>query len=375
MSSKRRERPQLQGLWLVAANGLALSVFACDPGGPDEPEAVEVPVSITAASDISPEGPLRLAVTWRSGSGANRGWITTFDAPVTEVNATQTAVLQLPPQAVRPSLRDRSEVYVSCGSDTAYIMPPVVLPRLVVYQDVDGSGDFNPNLPGNPGNDRVWGASRIDSSIYSITAFEDLDRTLSTVPTEFAECIRGYTQGRYTSFFMAVNYSSYVTPDAEPLAADVPLSPTDFARVTLGCPGNVAAPSDYYSDVVVSAQVALVDNPVKDDVCATATYSCLRDDVGQRLPASTDNVDYPGFIRTFECTAVGSLDVLWETETQLVCDQCSCSYTESDSVWVVDTAQQPANWPCGSNVDYCGTPQQSVWVRPSFCAVTTKRPL
>ena len=358
-----------------AAVVLGLGVAACNPGGPEEPQAVQVPGAITAADGVIVPPALRLAVVWRKGLGVSQQWISTFDVPVDRVNATQLATLDLPPKSERTLLSQKSNVYVSCN-DAEYITAPVLFPRLVVYEDIDSSGDLDPDLPRVPGRDRIWAISRMDSSVYSIVGFTDLDQTLAQEPLEAAECIRQTTQGVYTAFFMAQNYSSYVLPGGEPLQAESPLSPTDFARVIMGCEGYVdSSPNNYYSDQTYAAQNVWVDQQVTADVCHDSAIPCSRVEVATLIPESPSNRLYPGYDRELQCTVVGSLDVLWEVESKLECDGCLCSWVETDTSWVAESSQLPANWPCAKQVKYCSTPQQSTAVNPSFCVTTNKRPL
>ena len=357
-----------------AAVVLGAGVAACNPGGPDEPQAVQVPVAITAADGVIPPSALRLAVVWRKGRGVDQQWISTFDTPVKQVNATQLATLDLPPKSERVSLSQTSDVYISC-SDSEYITAPVLFPRLVAYEDLDSSGDLDPDLPRVPGRDRIWAISRMDSSVYSIVGFTDLDQTLAQEPLEAAECIRQTTQGVYTAFFMAQNYSSYVSPGGEPLQAALPLAPTDFARVTMGCEGYVDSSPSSYSDKTYAAQNVWVDQRVTADVCHDSAIPCSRVEIAALIPESPSNRLYPGYDRQLQCSVVGSLDVLWETESKLDCVGCICTWVETDTSWVAESTLLPDNWPCGKQVKYCSTPQQSTTVNPSFCTTANKRPL
>jgi hypothetical protein len=358
-----------------AAVLFGLGIAACNAGGPEQPESAQVPVAISAAEGVVPSTPLRLAVVWRQGSGATQRWISTFDVPVDKVNATQFATLDLPSKSERASLSQASDVYISC-SDAEYITAPVIFPRLVVYQDADASGDLDPDLPTAPGHDRIWGISGTDSSVFAIVGFTDLEQTLAGVPLEGAECIREITQGRYTAFFMAQNYSSYVSPAGEPLATEVELSPTEFASVTMGCQGyEYSSLNNYYSDKTYAPQNVWVDANVKEDLCQGNANPCARVDIGAKLPDSLYNSLYPGYDREFLCSVVGSLDVLWEMESKLDCDRCSCSWVETDTSWVAESTQLPDNWPCAKQVKYCSTPQESISVNPSLCTLTNQRPL
>ncbi len=350
---------------------------ACQPGGPDEPEPGLVSVQIRAANGVTPEGPLRLAVVWREGSAFDSHWVTTADVPVAAVNAKQPVVVQLPPKDVRQRLTERSEVYIECSDNSTYFEADVLEPAFVVYEDLDGNGAFNPSLPNSAGADRVWAAAPTANDSPMLVAFADLDESLSHAPTEVAECVREHTLGRYTAFFMAIDYSSYVMPADSALRVNLDLSPTDYPRVLLGCSGGAASNSpSSYSSTTYGSRSAYVDPPVQTDACASSPYSCKVADVASNLPSDFTTVRYPGYSHSFACMVSGSLDVLWMTDSLLSCKGCDCKWTETDVAWVVDSAAPPPNWPCGAALKYCNTPEDSLWKPVTYCAGSSvKRPL
>jgi len=354
----------------------AYLVCACEPGGPDEPEPANVAVRITAAKGVARDVALRLAAVWEAGPGPQSRWITTVDVPVDSLNTTQRISIQLPPKSVRASLVERSKVYIECGDDSSYFVTNVLKPRIVVYEDRDNNGVFEPDLPNSPGADRIWAAT-LTSYSSLLVAFEDLDEALSHEPTEIAECVRSHTGGRYTAFFVATDFSSYVSPADTPLAIELELSPTDYPPTVLGCSGYIAEAPASYSAVTHTSRVAVVDTGVAPETCdGSSPYSCSVGDVAASLPASTIYTQYPGYQRSFLCAVAGSLDVLWMKDSTLKCEGCNCSWEEADSAWVIDSTAAPGNWPCGAGLDYCSTPQESVWKQLTSCSsAVSERPL
>jgi len=358
----------------VSASGALMS--ACQPGGPSEPEPASVAVRAEAAKRVNPTGPLRLAVIWMTQIGNHPGWVTTLDEPIEQVNATQRVSLQLPPISARASIIERSEVDIECGEDADYFTASVVVPRFVVYEDLDHNGTFNPNIPSLSGTDRVWAVTAPKSGATSLVAFEDLDAALSQQPTEIAECVREKTGGPYTAFFMGNYYTGYVTPTAASLAVALELTDTDYARVTLGCDTSVSSYPYDYTPTTIASRTAIIDTPATGITCVGSPFTCSEGDVSASLPSSLSSLQYPGYTWAATCTASGSLDVLWTFEYALKCDGCTCSWTENDAAWVVESTAAPVTWPCGKALKYCGPSQASAWSRPKYCdTLTTTRPL
>jgi len=350
-------------------------VCACEPGGPDEPEPANVAVRITAAKGVARDVALRLAAVWEAGPGPQSRWITTVDVPVDSLNTTQSISIQLPPKSIRPSLVERSKTYIECGDDSSYFVTNVLKPRIVVYEDRDNNGVFEPDLPNSPGADRIWAAT-LTSYSSLLVAFEDLDEALSHEPTEIAECVRSHTGGRYTAFFVATDFSSYVSPADTPLAIELELSRTDYPPAVLGCSGYIAEAPASYSTVTYTSRLAIVDNHVALDACDGSPFTCSVGDVAASLPPSTAYVHYPGHQLWFQCAVAGSLDLLWMKDSTLKCEGCNCSWEEADAAWVIDSAAPPSNWPCGAGLEYCSTPQESVWKQLTSCSSSvSERPL
>jgi hypothetical protein len=344
------------------------TLLACDAGGPKEPEPVQIPVQITAPDDLGLIDHLRVAVVWRQGTGTNRRWVSTSDSELTSLTGTTKVWFDLPPRAERSALADTTEAYVSCTSDGNPIALSAAIPRLVVYADRDQSGDFDPELPQVAGADRVLAVTPSANDYTFIAAFTDLDRTLSEVPMESAECIRSYTSGRYAAFFMAYDYSSYIWAEQEPLSAALVLSPTPYASVELGCSSYDVYSLTNQTSKSIESQSTLVDARLESDLCTAAPWQCAPVDITAfDIPKQTSPVIYPGYSQTFTCAVVGALDVLWSTTDSIQCTGCTCTWLETRQTWVTRASQAPDEWPCGETVKYCSTLAQSVWDPPTYC--------
>jgi hypothetical protein len=317
-----------------------------------------------------------LAVAWQQGWGVDQHWLTTYDAPHQLTQSRQRATLVLPPLSQRAGLSDHSVAHFDCGTGAENFEAPVIFPRVIVYEDLDSSGNFNPDLPLAPGIDRIWGVSYSTTHQSLIAAFSDLDQVLSNLPMEAAECVRGFTNDTYSAFFEGTQESAtLVSPIAGTPSAFVGLSSTDYAGVLMNCPTasesmlNVSPTNSMYE-----TPRRWIDATVANDPCAQANGPCTRGDAASlALPDLTSYADR-GYQRSAQCYVLGSLDVLLLKEFRLVCEGCSCHWNELSSSWVVENASLPEGWPCGASVQYCSTPAASLWVEPSTCSLGSARP-
>lgn len=365
-----------------------LASMSCSPGGPTEPQPSSAIVSVIPASGAQPAAPLRMAVIWRHRGAGEQHWGATYDAPLRELGISQ-ATLSLPPPSKRLDLSDTSTVYVACapratvgtrapentgaqeGGVTETITAPVALPRVVVYEDVDRDGRLNPDLPMTAGVDRLWGIS--EDAISPIMAFRDLDQTLSNLPLEAAECLRSITDGTYSEFFQ-VNTRAPMEVPLSTIRVFIHLSSTDYARVVMSCSVANENALSTPSDPIFETPRSWVDASLGIDPCSDELRSCTRTNAAMWILPELTNYSDPGYVRASACYAFGELDVLTLTETRLVCDGCQCHWQGRESSWVTDSARAPAEWPCGTTVQYCAKAATSLWNAPSPCALTRLRP-
>lgn|GEM_PF-2998945 len=351
----------------------ALILVACEPGGPTDPEPIEVPVQLVAPKGVTIAGPIRIAVVWRLGSDERPNWLSTFDEELPNLSATTNVWFDLPTRAERPALKDVSLAYLACDEENEILVGgPVAIPRLVAYQDLDGSGDFDPDLPLNPGSDQVLAVTPSANSNQYIAAFTDLDGVLSRVPMEYAECVRAFTSDRYSAFLAVSQHSDYVWAQPGPLSARLDLAPNRFAAVAMGCSSSDVFALSNQSSLVTQSQSSRVDVRIDPSPCINAPWQCSRLEVESLgLPTQPANLSYPGFSHSYICTAVGDFDVLWLTENTIDCEGCKCDWLQTRQSWVVHATRPPADWPCGSTVRYCGARRASIWEIPSYCGLTS----
>lgn len=354
---------------------LALLASACVAGGPSEPEPVQVPVRLIAPEAAGITGPIRLALVWRYGTGSNQHWLSTFDEELATVPESTTAWFDLPSRSQRSALTDVTPAYVTCDDEDYPVRLAAAIPRLVAYEDTDNSGDFDPDLPLNPGRDRVLAVSPTANASSYIAGFTDLDAVLAKLPMESAECIRTYTGGRYSAFFAANDYSTYAWATATPLSTTLELSPTPYAAVAMAC-----SEMDVYSmaggtPMINEQRSTLIDPGLVEDLCTDAPWSCARGAFSKGGMSGLTGLAYPGFSKFTFCTAVGNLDVMWSVTETIDCDECECNWLHSHQTWVADATRPPAGWPCGEQVEYCWPRALSVWALPEYCiSLSNERP-
>lgn len=372
---------------IATSTSIVLST-SCSPGGPTEPELSTATVSVVAARDAAPTAPLRIAVVWRRGDGAEQQWQVTSDAPL-RPGREQQMTLALPRGAERFELSDASTVYVRCAADATVAMQaptssqtqagveaetiavPVVLPRIVVYEDVDRNGRFDPDLPPVPGVDRLWGINEVTR--FPIVAFRDLEETLSSLPLEAAECLRGVTGGTYSEFFQ-VNARAPLEQPLSTIRVFIHLAAMDYARLVMTCSYQNEEWLVTPRDTVAETLRWWIDASLGADLCFDKFASCtLGDAITLSLPDVTDYSTL-GYVRRAQCYVFGTLDVLSHTESQLVCEGCRCHWEQRTSNWIIDKTKAPAQWPCGTTVQYCSEPAASLWAKPTTCTLTRARP-
>lgn len=371
MKPKRSSLP----IRTIARLTSCLLLFSCEPGGPSQPEPSTALITVKQDLGADPSGPLRLAVVWQQGWGADQHWLTTYDVPTRLGQSHQRATLVLPPAAQRSGLTDRSVGYFACSAADEKLEAPVLFPRIVVYEDLDGSGDLNPDLPLAPGSDRIWGVSTSRTEQSAIAAFSDLEQLLSALPLESAECLRGVTNDTYSAFFQGrVEKDQWVPSEGAP-SAFVGLSSSDYARVAMNCPtGSESVLHISPSNVMGEPSSRWVESSVATDPCAEDSAPCTRGaGASLVLPELTSYADR-GYKRSAQCYVLGRLDVLLLKEFRLVCEGCSCHWNQRNSSWVADRARLPVGWPCGARLQYCSAPAAALWVEPSSCALGGSRP-
>jgi hypothetical protein len=360
---------------------LALALLAawlftnCDPGGPSEPELLEAQVTVASDTDKQPTAALRIAVVWRYDDGTGRRWLSTYDAPVRSRLGRQFITLTLPSASQRAGLTDLATLHIRCSDNADMVFDArVVLPRVVVYEDVDGSENLDIDVPLGGGVDRVWGIA--DKSFVPLLAFLDLDQVLSSHPLEAAACIREATNGQYSAFLQGRYASGYLWPTDSPINLYVHLTATDQARVALYCGYQNETFLTSPTDVLYSPSENWVDAELSQDICSTSKSPCSRGDRALLTWPNTKVSSTPGVSRTALCYVYDNLDVLLVTESRLECQACQCAWKGRVSRWIVDHARAPAGWPCGTRVQYCSTPVASVWEPPATsCRTVNDRPL
>ena len=338
----------------------------------NEPEPGVATVYVTGARDAVPLHPLRLAVAWQRGNLADERWLTTYDTRLRLLQDRLRVPLTLPPLSMRPTLTDASTAYLECHTGAQTIEAPVVSPRILIYEDVDESGDLNPDLPYAPGIDRVWGIS--ERAVFPIVAFSDLDQVLSSLPMEGAECLRSVTNGSYSSFFQGRYYSGQLMPSGSPISTYIHLSATQYARVLMGCALTNERGLATVDQVRDESEQRWVDDAIAGDPCAESAGTCTRGQAASFvLPDIVANLD-PGSHQNTECYVFGNLDALLVAEYRLVCEGCLCHWNGVHKTWIVDSSRPPKAWPCGSRVKYCATPTDSLWKVPNTCSPVVERP-
>jgi hypothetical protein len=335
---------------------LLLAAPACDPGGPTEPEATTVTLTLTNPANVERPQSLRLAVVWRTGQTSGSPWLTTFDHALSDTEKSRPIRVELPEAVNLAVLPNSVTITVDCAALEGSQGWPGIRPVWVVYQDLNQ----NQRLDGD-GSDRVMGISD-----QQMAAFVDLEKVLSQVSLEGAECLRQANGGGFSPFVSGTlggsAFSASLVPIEEFL---VPLSPTTYPGASLTCGSSLT-----WSEAPVQSPTLLSVAPdVGLDVCADDETPCSPVAYDNDWKSVANVVSIPGYYRWPRCVTAGELEILWVGEQRYECDDCTCTSYLQEHGWVVSRSAPPIDWPCGSLVETCMTATAQVEVIPPDCAL------
>jgi hypothetical protein len=316
--------------------GLAL-LASCDPGGPSKPEPSAVEVVLSDQRAAPSVAPLRYAVVWTL---AQDEFVVTDDGPVGSPEERPLAKLELPSQATLQRLSPVEPLALSTRPSDE--LARAYRPRVVVYEDVDESADFAPNLRQSAGPDRVLG---IDQDDRGIAALLDVEAALEALPMESQSFYYFATGGRFSAF-LSVLSGTPLEPVSWSPNLGIVLDDTDYGALSLEClrPSFLPKLADTTIELGTGVDPAL---------CGLFASSCHTSDLNVLPAPDFASAMSDGFERTARCGRRDGLQALTIKERHATCEECLCSNEMGSSVFVADAAQLPAWWPCGSQVPFC----------------------
>ena len=323
--------------------GIAAVLAACSVDSGSLPRSSSVAITVHSATPMSSAAPLRYAVVFIYPGD----FVVTADGPIA-ADETITVPLTTP--------FDRWEQMVT-PLETA-ILPSntsldVYRPRIVVYEDIDQSDDFAPNVVAG-GVDRIV-AIDSGSSSTSVAAVPDLDTVLSKMTFEETEAYYAASGDRYTPFIRVQAASGYLeltnAARAGPVRLDLAESPIPGEHFVCGRSavylyGDPLAPATHVS--------VLLDSGIDPgEVCGATIPACATIAFAD-LPAP-DFSESPdqAHRRVVQCRANERFQVVVIQEADMNCNTCVCNYSDTAAAYFANPLALPTWWPCNVSVGIC----------------------
>lgn len=311
--------------------GLAAAAVGCSLDVPEAPLGGPLEVTIADPDQLAPgAAALRVVHLWSTREGHVAG----VDVPLLAGESGLVLELTTPDEALWASLAPAGLVYPQRF--------PVTPTRIAVYDDLDGSGGFDPAI------DRVLGLNQTRTPIV----LRDVDAILY----EFAEAqvdeYYALTDGRYTWLLVGATLGG-VSYDGLPGSPAIPVTlvddPTLGAR--LQCP-PAADQSDWPSweevlAVLFGATKVHADQGLDPVAVCGGVATCLSENF-ERLG---DPAAVPDTVRW--CRQNGTLEALIAFSNRETCTDCECVIEIQTEAWVAAVGKTPSWWPCGSDVSWC----------------------
>lgn len=335
------------------ALALALFVVSCAP----EEDVPFAPVSIRIdARDpfgARPDGPVNVTLLWTTTG--------TIYASSNAVLQPGENTVELPLDFIEPRppglffaeftlTRDRITVHV---------------PRVALYRDDDGSGDFTAwNLDEEP-VDRIVAVNGAGAT--SVAAVRNFETALTGLTAVDVNTFYSLTDGLHTPFLRFAGATSTLTPDV--LAASGPPIvslyfddseiPARDVRCVSTAPFQTEPELPSISATGTSSRTVAVQVDETLDVevvCGLSTPNCRGVDIETVTTTTPADLRTAGRRVLSQCRRSASFESLVTLNAELRCEECSCGWVERHDALVVRTASTPPGWPCGQTIAYCPSP-------------------
>lgn len=316
------------------AIGLAV---ACVPDEQTAKAPLPVRVSIDGRERLMFEHPLRLALLFRAGTAT----IAAADVPIPEgTNELELSLAEAP--RTQEMAQETLEVI-----EILYL--PALLarrPQLVVYEDLDESGDFAVDIDRPAGVDRTFGIAflpELEQRFRALT-FGQVDAYYQATGGRFSEFVRTLPQAPQTGRIYLQNHQVPI-----PIELDLSgRSENDLACFRTGTFNqSMNFPVSNERRVFVGGGLELID------ACGTELGLCEPADLGSIEPPPIALVETATVVRRVQCRARGELAAYLVEEARPECVDCRCGWGLDTDVYFARTSSVPPWWPCGMEVETC----------------------
>ena len=334
----------------IAAALLGLLLLSCAPEEDVPFETVFVRVDVRDPFGSRPPGPLKVGLLWATTS-------TVFGS--TQVDLPEdgnTVDLPLAFPIPRPLNLPFFEFRLTRESVIIHI------PRVVVFQDADESGDFTPWTTSGPITDPIFAINGRDATV--VTAVRDLEAELVDLTATDVNTFYELTNGANTPFIIFPGRTSTLTPNrvafSERPVVSMYFEDSDEPARDVGCiesrqfqPEAQLQPISATGTSSRSVSILVDTSLDADAICGLTTPNCLSVDANTVTATVPDDVQTAGRRSFARCRTGGSLQSLVTFEAELRCEGCDCGWVERSRAIVVQTSSTPPDWPCGDTVPFC----------------------
>ena len=342
----------IKPLTLLLASGL-LAAYACSTEGP-RLETVSVLVDVRDPFNARPPGELSVGLLWTT-TGTIYG---SSHVPLLENENTVELPLGFPEP--RPGNLFIAEFALTQQSIVVHV------PRIAIYRDDDGSGDFTPwNLDDDDPPDQIVAVNGSGTTV--VAGVRDFEFEFRRLPAVDVNTYYSRTNGVHTDFIRFPGATSTLTPSiltsfGLPVASlyfdDSPVPARDI-RCINSSPFQSMPELQPISAAGTSSRsiTILVDDSIDaESICGLSTPNCQPVDITTTTTAVPTPLASAGRRIFSQCRFSPSFESLVTLQAELQCDRdCNCGWVERQQALIVRTSSTPAGWPCGDTVDFCGS--------------------
>lgn len=322
---------------------LLLALAGCDVSSRRQLQASILPITVQSARTMVVAAPLRYAVVFNYPNT----FAVTADGPV-NVGDTIEVPLRTPSSGWENLVTPLETAILPSQTNI-----DVYRPRVVIYEDIDQSGDFAPTSVLH-GVDRIVA---IDSStgVPSFAVVPDLDTVLSRMSLEETTAYYAASGNRYTPFIRVQSASGYLelveSVRADPVRLDLADSPVPAERFVCG-----RSAVYIYGDPLEPAThlTVDVDSTINAaDVCGATIPACASSVFADMSVPDFSVSDTQAHRRVVQCRLTDRFQVVIIQDAVLTCADCMCNYETTANAYFAPVDTVPAWWPCGVSITYC----------------------
>ncbi|MHB8872822.1 MAG: hypothetical protein ACYC8T_03975 [Myxococcaceae bacterium] len=319
---------------------IACALIGCTVRTQKVAEVGSVRVQVASLPGVAATNPVGVALVWVGASQAK----VTAGAPLPGLMAEVELPLSAPDDPAALGLAPEERIFIGSTEVAVY------RPRIVVFEDVDHSGAFEPAFLSGGGTDRVLGADTLESVAWIM----DPEGMLRGFRAPDADLYYASTGGLLTAFIrVSVPEGSLLLAQ---LDSPVPVVATGGAdpELYLACHRVVRTTTQQLEEALAHSGTFHVDTPLDPlVVCGTQAGVCVGEDLDALAPPSFELVQAQDVWHVVQCRRASQLESVVVVDSHRECANCTCDWLGELNAYVASSSSLPAWWPCGTKVPYC----------------------